>query len=133
MWPQKRAIGPNIKGNSMKQFMLNMMTMMMPAMVPMVYIGGIMVVLAVILYMLAGRLGYKLPLWMSRGAMAFGIFFLVAQVMGLILGAAPSINFGDPRQFEFILYAFWQIGLALLIPGWIMWSLTSNRMAKAES
>ncbi len=117
----------------MKQFMLNMMTMMMPAMVPMVWIGGAMVVLSIILYVLAGRTGYKLPLWLSRGAMAFGIFFLVAQLMGLMLGATPSINFGDPREFEFILVAFWQIGLALLIPGWIIWSLTSNNMVTAES
>ena len=119
----------------MKQFMLNMMTMMMPAMKPMVYIGGILAVLAVVLFAFAfaGRAGYKLPLWLSRGAMAFGMFFLVAELMGLILGAAPSINFGDPRKFEFDLVEFWKIGLALLIPGWIMWSLTSNSMAKADS
>jgi len=117
----------------MKQFLLNMMTMMMPAMVPMVYIGGALVVLSIILYALAGRTGYKLPLWLSRAAMAFGIFFLIAQVMGLILGANPSINFGDPREFEFILVAFWQIGLAILIPGWVIWSLTSNNMVSADS
>jgi len=117
----------------MKQFMLSMMTMMMPAMVPMVWIGGAMVVLSIILYALAGRMGYKLPLWLSRGAMAFGLFFIIAQFMGLILGATPSINFGDPREFEFILVSFWQIGLALLIPGWIIWSLTSNNMVGAES
>ncbi len=116
----------------MKQFLLNMMTMMMPAMVPMVWIGGILVVLAIVLYVLAGRTGYKLPLWLSRGAMAFGIFFLACQLAGLLLGANPSINFGDPRQFEFILVSFWQIGLALLIPGWIIWSLASNNLVKAE-
>ena len=129
----RRAIRPKYKASSMKQFMLNMMTMMMPAMVPMVWIGGIMTVLALVLYVLASRTGYKLPLWLSRGAMAFGIFFLVAQLMGFMLGANPSINFGDPRQFEFILVSFWQIGLVLLIPGWVLWSLTSNSMAKAQS
>ena len=117
----------------MKQFLLNMMTMMMPAMVPMVWIGGAVAILAIVLYALAKRLGYKPSLWLARGAMAFGIFFIVCQLAGLVLGATPSINFGDPREFEFILVAFWQIGLALLIPGWIIWSLASNNMAKVES
>lgn len=113
----------------MKQFMLDMMTAMMPAMVPMVWIGGIMTVLAIVLYILAGKTGYKLPLWLARGAMAFGIFFLACQVAGYLLGAGPSINFGDPKKFEFILVAFWKIGLAMLIPGWIIWSFSSNKLA----
>lgn len=113
----------------MKQFMLDMMTAMMPAMVPMVWIGGILTVLAIILYILAGKTGYKLPLWAARGAMAFGIFFIVCQIAGYMLGAGPSINFGDPAEFEFILVAFWIIGLVMLVPGWIVWSFSSNKLS----
>jgi len=113
----------------MKQFMLDMMTAMMPAMVPMVWIGGIFTVLAVVLYVLSGKTGYKPPLWSARIAMAFGIFFLACQLAGSMLGAGPSINFGDPREFEFILVGFWIIGLCMLIPGWIVWSFSSNKLA----
>lgn len=113
----------------MKQFMLDMMTAMMPAMVPMVWIGGVLTVLAIILYVLASKTGYKPALWAARGAMAFGIFFIVCQIAGYFLGAGPSINFGDPRKFEFILVGFWIIGLAMLIPGWIVWSFSSNKLS----
>lgn len=106
------------------------MTAMMPAMVPLVWIGGILAVLAVVLYLLASKAGYKPPLWLSRGAMAFGIFFLACQGAGMVLGANPSINFGDPREFEFILVDFWKIGLAMLIPGWIIWSFASNKLSQ---
>ena len=109
-----------------------MMTAMMPAMVPLVWIGGILTVIAIVLYILAGKTGYKPALWAARGAMAFGIFFLACQLAGMLLGAGPSINFGDPKKFEFILVAFWKIGLAMLIPGWIIWSFASNKLAQAE-
>ena len=113
----------------MKQFLLDMMTAMMPAMVPMVWIGGILTVLAIVFFIVGGTTGYKPSLWAARGAMAFGIFFLACQVAGYLLGAGPSINFGDPRKFEFILVAFWVIGLAMLIPAWIVWSFSSNKLA----
>ncbi|HHI82253.1 MAG TPA: hypothetical protein ENJ99_03790 [Rhizobiales bacterium] len=113
----------------MKMFLLNMMTAMMPAMVPMVWIGGILAVLSIVLYILGGKLGYKPALWAARGALAFGLFFVAAQGMGMLLGAGPSINFGDPRKFEFILVAFWKVGLALLIPAWIIWSFASKKIA----
>lgn len=115
----------------MKQFMLDMMTAMMPAMVPMVWIGGIVTVLAIILFIIGSKTGYKPALWLARVAMAFGLFFLACQVAGYLLGAGPSINFGDPRNFEFILVAFWKIGLAMLIPGWIVWSFASNKLRNA--
>jgi len=115
----------------MKQFLLNTMTAMMPAMMPMVWIGGILTVLAIVLYILASKTGYKPALWAARAAMAFGFFFIAAQVMGYFLGAGPSINFGDPRKFEFILVGFWIIGLAMLIPSWIVWSFASNKMPKS--
>jgi len=113
----------------MKQFMLDMMTAMMPAMMPMVKIGGALTVLAIILFIFASKVGYKPALWAARGAMAFGIFFLACQFAGYMLGAGPSINFGDPRKFEFILVGFWIIGLAMLIPGWIVWSFSSNKLS----
>ena len=41
--------------------------------------------------------------------------------MGLWLGAQPSINFGNPKKFEFILVPFWQLGLAALAGSFILW------------
>lgn len=112
----------------MKDLMLNMMLAMMPAMPTMMYIGAASAVLAVILYILARKVGYKPALWAARAAMAFGLFFLICHPTGLFLGLAPSINFGDSSKFEFNFQPFWLIGLVMLIPGWIVWSFSSNKL-----
>lgn len=49
--------------------------------------------------------------------MALGVFFLASQVARMVLGATPSINFGDSTKFQFDLKPFWEIGAALLVPG----------------
>lgn len=117
----------------MKQFMLDTMTAMMPAMFPMFWIGVILAVLAIVLYIVAAKTGYKAPLWAARGGMAFGLFFVACQVAGFLLGAGPSLNFGDPKNFEFILVPFWVLGLGLLIPSWIVWSFASNKIMKGAA
>jgi hypothetical protein len=49
----------------------------------------------------------------------------------MVLGAQPAINFGDSTKFEFILYPFWQIGLALLVPGLLILMVGGRRTTSA--
>lgn len=104
----------------MKQTLLDLMTAMMPLMMPLVWIGGIAAAASILL--LAAR-RTRFARWGAYLTVALGVFFLACQGMGALLGAQPSINFGDPAKFEFYLVAFWKIGLALLIPGTAVWAL----------
>ena len=106
----------------MKQTMLDMMVAMMPLMMPLVYAGGALIaigILATLSQILFGRgRGIaKLSAWLL---VILGVFFLASQLAGMFLGAAPSINFADSTQGEFDLKPFWQIGLAMLIPGTVI-------------
>lgn len=103
----------------MKQTMLDLMVKMMPLMMPLVYLGGVLLaigVLALLLHLAAGKASgiARFAGWFLAG---LGVFFLACQVAGMWLGATPSINFGDSAKFEFDLKPFWQIGLAMLVPG----------------
>ena len=98
----------------MKGMLMDMMSAMMPLMKPLVWLALLAFIVGVVLVLLGGQGWHKLSrvaLWVVAGV---GIFFLLAQGMGLWLGAQPSINFGDARKFEFILVPFWQLGLAAL-------------------
>jgi len=114
----------------LKQTLMDMMTAMMPFMMPLVWLGGIAVAVSILLIALKQ---IRFARWASILTLALGLFFLASQGMGILLGAKPSINFGDPSQFEFILVPFWQIGLALLIPGGILWYLSGNRVGATKS
>jgi hypothetical protein len=103
----------------LKQTMLDLMVKMMPLMMPLVYAGGallVIAVLALVLRLATGKAGgiTRMAGWLLA---ALGVFFLVCQAAGMWLGATPSINFGDSAKFEFDLKPFWEIGLAMLIPG----------------
>lgn len=100
----------------MKEFLLQMMLAMMPAMKIMTLAGFALAALALITALLVKISGKKIPVWASTLAIILGAFFLIAHPMGLFLGMNPSINFGDADNFEFILYPFWQIGLIIFIP-----------------
>ena len=112
----------------MKQTLLEIMSAMMPYMMPLVWAGGIAVALALLLMALrltrAARRSATL-------AVALGLFFLACQGLGAALGAQPSINLGDPRQLEFMLVPFWQVGLSLLGPGVAIWALSRSRLLTA--
>lgn len=97
----------------MKQDLTDLMSAMMPAMLPLVWLGGAMLALGILFLVLGRR---RLARWPAGLATVVGVFFLAAQGLGKLLGARPSINFGDPRQMEFVLVPFWQIGLFLLVP-----------------
>jgi len=102
-----------------KQTMLDLMVRMMPLMMPLVYLGGVLLaigLLSLIAYLASGNAGglARFAGWLLAG---LGVFFLACQVAGMWLGATPSINFGDSAKFEFDLKPFWEIGLAMLVPG----------------
>lgn len=115
----------------MKQTMLDLMVAMMPYMMPLVYAGGVLLALGALatLVRLASGSAAGLARISGRLLMALGVFFLACQVAGMVLGAPPSINFGDATKFEFNLKPFWQIGLALLIPGFLFLLIGGRRTA----
>jgi len=108
------------------------MVKMMPLMMPLVYLGGVLLVigaLALILHFATGKAGgiARFAGWLLAG---LGVFFLACQAAGMWLGASPSINFGDSAKFEFDLKPFWEIGLAMLVPGALIgWLAGRNRKA----
>ena len=106
----------------MQQMMLDMMIQMMPYMKPLVYVGAALLVVGVLMALvsLVSGSGSALVRMSAAGLIALGVFFLACQGAGALLGAKPSINFGDPANFEFILYPFWQIGGVLLVVGLIL-------------
>jgi len=115
----------------MKQMMLDVMVAMMPYMMPLVYAGGVLLALGALatLVRLASGSAAGLARVSGRLLVALGIFFLACQAAGFVLGAQPAINFGDATKFEFDLKPFWQIGLALLVPGIVIFLIGGRRAA----
>jgi hypothetical protein len=112
----------------MKQAMLSMMAAMMPYMMPLVWLGGGLVVAGfalLIISLVVGRRGllHRGVGWAGAVSLLLGAFFLLSQFAGMWLGATPFINLGDSRQYQFVLVPFWQVGLALLVSGTILWRL----------
>ena len=113
----------------MKQTMLDLMVRMMPLMMPLVYAGAALLaigVLATFVRLVSGRGDgiARLSGWILVG---LGLFFLACQAAGMWLGATPSINFGNTSKFEFDLKPFWQIGLAMLVPGLLVALIDGRR------
>lgn len=102
----------------MKQLMIDMMAAMMPFMKMPVWVGGGLAIVGFILLlmrMLRGSApGLGLIGWIL---VAIGAFFIICQLMGMWLGMGPTINFGDPKKFEFKTVEFWIIGIGFLVPG----------------
>ncbi len=105
----------------MRQFMLDMMAAMMPFMMSLVWIGAALVVagaLAAFVSLVSGSAGIGRVASLAGALLVIlGVFFLLCQAAGMLLGATPAINFGDSTKYEFDLKPFWTIGLAFLIPG----------------
>jgi len=114
----------------MKQTLMDLMSAMMPAMMPLFWAGAFLAGLSVMLLVLRQARSAR---WAAVVTVALGAFFLGSQAMGAVLGTQPSINFGDPSKFQFILVPFWQIGLAMAIPGAIVWILSRSRMVAAQA
>jgi hypothetical protein len=114
----------------MRQFMLDMMAGMMPLMMPLVWLG--VALLAVGVISVVARLATN-SAPASRGAywagtllVIVGLFLIISQVAGMLLGATPAINFGDATKYEFNLKPFWMVGLAFLIPGLVIRALRGS-------
>ncbi|MGO9460265.1 MAG: transporter [Rhodomicrobium sp.] len=106
----------------MKQTMMELMTQMMPYMMPAVYAGAALLAIGVIALLVWFFSGWCTRLLRLAGRLliVFGLFFLACEFAGLFLGAEPKINFGDATKFEFNTKPFWMFGLAFLIPGIVM-------------
>lgn len=101
----------------MKQIMIDMMGAMMPYMKTPVLIGGGLAALGVLLMVwriISGKGPLGIVAWILIG---LGAFYLICQGMGMYLGMTPTINFGDPRKFEFKTVEFWKIGAAFVAFG----------------
>jgi hypothetical protein len=110
----------------MKEAMLGMMAAMMPYMMPLVWLGGGLAVAGLVLLIVGLVVGRRSVVqrgttWAGLLTFLLGAFFVISQFMGMWLGARPFINFADSRQYQFVLVPFWQVGLALLVPGIILW------------
>ena len=107
----------------MKGFLIEMMTALMPFMKPLVWLAALSFIAGLLLVFAGGQGWYKLSriaMWILAG---IGIFFIAAQGMGALLGAQPSINFGDVKKSEFVLVPFWQLGIAALVGAGILRAL----------
>jgi len=119
----------------MKELMLQMMVAMMPFMKPLVYFGfaaGALGVLLIVVRLLFRSGGANTGIvWAGRILLVLGAFFLACQLAGIWLGAAPGINFGDPRKFEFNIYPFWQIGALFAVVSIVLGFLGGKRGREA--
>jgi len=115
----------------MKDMMLQMMLLMMPYMMWIVYAGAALLAVGLlfVLIRLASGSGGGLARLAAGGLLLVGLFFLACQVAGMWLGTPPSMNFGDAANGEFNLYPFWQLGLVALIGGIIVRLLSGRREA----
>ena len=115
----------------MKDLMLSSMVNLMPLMMPIMWVGASVLVLSIVLLLVAAISGTESVRRWARwsGALAGGVgaVFVACQLAGMALGLSPQINFSDAKKFEFTLLPFWQIGLALLIPGLVLRWLAKPR------
>ncbi|MCA8888393.1 MAG: hypothetical protein KDA46_06180 [Parvularculaceae bacterium] len=102
----------------MKQTLIDIMGAMMPYMKTPVMVGGGVLALGLLLLLVRMFTG-RAPLLglVSWLLIILGAFYILCQFMGMYLGMQPTINFGDPRKFEFKTVEFWKVGLAFVIPG----------------
>jgi len=115
--------------------MMDMMIVMMPAMKPLVWLGGIVTVLGLLLIVLRQIMNEKngaMVLLAGRIMLGLAFFFLSAQVAGMWLEMAPQINFGDFEKMEFKLVPFWQIGLGFLVSALVLGFVGGRRKQSVE-
>jgi hypothetical protein len=120
----------------MKQFMIDMMVLMMPYMKPIVFAGLIALVLSVVLtvtQIFAGT-GGALAALAARIAALIGLFFIACEIAGRVLGMEPTLLFSaDPfdRQMYVNQWPFWAVGAALLVAGLLVRRLcNATRMVR---
>jgi len=106
----------------MKQTMIDLMTQMMPYMMPVAYAGAALLALGVValLFWFFTGWGTGLLRFAGRLAVIVGLFFLACQAAGMYLQMQPELNLGDATKFEFNTVGFWIVGLVFLIPGLVL-------------
>ena len=100
---------------AVKDTLLSIMVAVMPLFNPMLVYA--LAALGVIGIVLAFMKKGTLALYAGRVLIVMGLVFIACELMGRWLGLQASINFGDANNYEFILYPFWQLGLAMFIGG----------------
>lgn len=103
----------------MKQFMIDMMAMMMPFMRPATYAAGGLLLGGLILGII-GRVtgaGRTVARWCGLLALAVGVFLVACEAAGRALGFEPTILFASPadRMLYRNQWPFWTVGLGLVI------------------
>jgi len=107
----------------MKDTMIDIMVVMMPAMKPFMWFSVVISVLGfvfIISNIAFKHKNKKMISWSGKIVLMASGFFLAAQLAGYFLSMPPTINFGDSSKFEFILVGFWQVGLVFLVIGFIL-------------
>ncbi len=120
----------------MKQMMMDMMILMMPAMKPLVWIGAAVAVGGVALVILRQIMNEKngqMVLLAGRIMLGLAVFFLGCQVAGMWLEMAPQINFGDFEKMEFKLVPFWQIGIGFFVVALVLGFVGGRRRLEAAA
>lgn len=106
----------------MKQFLIDIMATAMPHMHWLLYVGAAALALAVIgilLRLVAGSGGGLVRLG-TLVLILVGLIFAACEGVGAMLGMEPQINFEFLTGEKFDLRPFWQVGVAMLVPGFIL-------------
>jgi hypothetical protein len=56
----------------------------------------------------------------GRLLVVLGVFFVLCQIAGLLLGMKPWLNLGDINKGEFDALPFWMIGLPFIVTGFFL-------------
>lgn len=107
----------------MRDSLISMMESMMPIMKPLMWVGVAAIVIGFILILAKYVLKKNMHIgvvWSTRIALFVSIFFIAAQVTGVLLSMPPTINFADGNKFEFFIVNFWEIGLVILVVALIL-------------
>jgi len=73
----------------------------------------------------------KVLLWLGVLLCVIGVGVVGVSVMVAQRGGSPSINLGDPAQFQFFLVPFWMVGLGIAVLGAL--AILVSRLVKARA
>jgi hypothetical protein len=99
-----------------------------PFLLPLGYVGGVLLLsgcLGLAIWIFKGW-GTRLLRFSGRLLVVFGALFLVCQVVWMGVGLEPRIT-TEASLLEFKSRPFWMVGLAFLIPGFVMRIIGSMR------
>ncbi|ADP69863.1 transporter, putative [Rhodomicrobium vannielii ATCC 17100] len=112
----------------MKQAMLDAVSYVTPFLLPLGYVGGVLLLiggLGLVIWIFKGW-GTRLLRFSGRLLLVLGAFFLICQVLWMVVGLEPRIT-EEASLLEFKSRPFWMVGLAFLLPGFAMRIIGSMR------